>query len=70
MRKAFEGDLSTQPNEDQLASGGWWAGCPDVAAALQGHIFEVEMESHRDVGVGGWHLQVEKLLTVAYTLAD
>lgn len=31
-----------------------------MAPAHQGHIFEVEMEPHGDVGVGGLHLQVDK----------
>lgn len=60
MRKAFEGDLSTQPNGVQQTCGGWWAGRPEVAPALQGHIFEVEMEPHGDVGAGSLHLQVDK----------
>lgn len=46
----------------QQACGGWWAGRPEVAPVLQGHIFEVEIEPHGDVGVGGLHLQVDKAL--------
>lgn len=37
-------------------------GCPEVAHALQGLTFEVEIEGQREVGVGGLHLQVGKIV--------
>lgn len=37
-----------------------------MAHALQGYIFEMEMEAQREVGVEALHLQVDKTLAEAF----